>query len=212
MLHVGTSKPIHVDIGASFYGVSTAAIDAGYTVYLIEPVIEYVEILRNSFNNCPNVIIVNCAISNETGQRKFRIFNSQKAIRHGIEPKKWMLATCGFDPVLPEDPRDEIDWQTTALKEELYDTILVQCLSWNDFLTYYKIDHIDSIKIDAEGYDLEILKSVDFNRLKLTKLQFEYFLVANRFPAEYKKMLHKLQQLGFKLQNQDRFNIVFEKI
>ena len=41
--------------------------------------------------------------------------------------------------------------------------IEVPCISFNDLMRKHRVDHIDFLNIDAEGYDLEIFHSIDFD-------------------------------------------------
>lgn len=50
----------------------------------------------------------------------------------------------------------------------------VDCLTVDDALRLANLERVDLLQVDAEGYDWEILKSIDFDRLQPRILRFEY--------------------------------------
>ncbi len=50
----------------------------------------------------------------------------------------------------------------------------VNCITFDDLLKKHKISHITYLQIDAEGYDFEILRSIDFDTMKPDMLRYEY--------------------------------------
>ena len=40
----------------------------------------------------------------------------------------------------------------------------VKCISFSDFIKLNSIDSLDLLLIDTEGYDYQILMSIDFNQ------------------------------------------------
>jgi FkbM family methyltransferase len=51
--------------------------------------------------------------------------------------------------------------------------ITVPCININKLLKKHKIINLDILFIDAEGYDDEIIRSIDFNIYKIDKIYFE---------------------------------------
>ena len=203
------SKKIHVEIGCAYWELSHVN-DANTLCYLVEALPDHCHKLEKQFGLNPSVIIENSAISDQTTERFFYKYSRDKAKSYGIDHAQWLEGTCGFDPMQENDPRGCGD-KILKLNLQLYDKIKVKCLTWSDFLKKHNISHIDSLKVDTEGYDLEILKQVDFISLGIRKLQFEYFLVKSRFPEDFKKQLLRLEELGFVVKHQDRQNIFLEK-
>ena len=50
---------------------------------------------------------------------------------------------------------------------------LVKTITLEKLIEDYNIKHLDLLQIDTEGYDYEILKMLDFNRLKPTVINYE---------------------------------------
>lgn len=55
----------------------------------------------------------------------------------------------------------------------------IKCTTINKLLTKYKIDFLDVLFIDAEGFDDKIIKSIDFNRFNIKKIYFENLHINN---------------------------------
>jgi hypothetical protein len=50
----------------------------------------------------------------------------------------------------------------------------VKIVVFNDLIEKYNISEIEYLFIDTEGYDYQIIKSIDFNKTKINKVKFEY--------------------------------------
>ena len=50
----------------------------------------------------------------------------------------------------------------------------VKCISFNDLIEQYSIDKIDLLQIDTEGYDAEIIKMIDFDKINPSIISFEH--------------------------------------
>jgi FkbM family methyltransferase len=191
-----------IQIGTAFFHIGCSDILANDgTVYLVEPHPGHFAKLEKMFPKTKsinkNVHLVNYAICDYTGTNTFYIFNEEKARKYGIQPHVWMEGSCGFDPVRSDDLRNcGKRWLNLGLK--MYDEIQVPCLSFTDFIEKYNISSADSIKIDTEGYDLDIIEQIDLDHLNVKKLKFEFFLAKGRDPKFYTTTMNRLERLGFK--------------
>jgi FkbM family methyltransferase len=71
----------------------------------------------------------------------------------------------------------------------------IQCLSLKDFFTDYKIDICDLLKLDCEGYEYEILSSLDssiYSKIQNIVLEFH-----NGCPKRLEGLRRKLEAQGF---------------
>ena len=50
----------------------------------------------------------------------------------------------------------------------------VACMTFDELLQTHSVTHIDLLQIDTEGYDAEILKMIDFSRVKPAIINFEH--------------------------------------
>ena len=70
--------------------------------------------------------------------------------------------------------------------------ITVQCVTLQDLLVKHNITDLDLLQIDAEGYDYEILKSIDFQRIKPRFINFEHALLSTTQRLECRQMLERI--------------------
>lgn len=74
------------------------------------------------------------------------------------------------------------------------EVVRVSALSWNDFRSRYCISSLPLLQVDAEGYDYEILKQVDFDALNVQIVHYEHYFLA---PWEQVELLYIFGILGF---------------
>jgi hypothetical protein len=51
---------------------------------------------------------------------------------------------------------------------------MVQCVTFDTLLDRHKVDRIDLLQIDVEGYDYELLKMFDFERIQPKLICYEH--------------------------------------
>ena len=56
----------------------------------------------------------------------------------------------------------------------------MRCLTFDELVRQYDVEHIDLLQIDTEGYDAEIIKSIDFSKIKPSIIRFEHNLEAGK--------------------------------
>lgn len=128
-------------------------------VILIEPNKSLNNIIVYNYNNIDNIIIENIAITNiNTDKVKLVIPKNNvngKAI-NGItyNSKHYSL--------IPMD-----DWGND------FDYIEVIGMTFNNLCDKYNITDIHYLQIDTEGYDSEIIKSIDFNKINIDIIKYE---------------------------------------
>lgn len=128
-------------------------------IILIEPNKACNASIRESYKDVSNVFLENIAITTSQGYHKLyhpRNFNGKA--RNGV---------CYSDAHFSLVPMK--DWG-----EEL-DTIEVPGMTFNDLCSIYKVDYIDYLQIDTEGYDAKIIKSIDFDKITIKTIRYEYW-------------------------------------
>ncbi len=83
-----------------------------------------------------------------------------------------------------------IDYELKELGGKM-EIIKVPCCRLPDLLEKFQIFHVDYLSIDVEGGELEILKSIDFNKFEITIISVEN----NYQDPEFKRFL---EQNGYK--------------
>jgi FkbM family methyltransferase len=176
----------------------------GYTatVVLIEPVRDYFERLRQNYVGIPFVHFVNAAVTEAEGRRAL--------YRIDVDPTKfgypeWLAQLSS----LKEDRVGEI-WdrceKNSEYKEFLWEHRVeetVDCIPFARVLASHDIQNLDFLQIDAEGYDYEILRSIDFSIFKPTYVNYERELLLDQ-ETDCRKMM---REAGYSLTNwgQDTF-------
>jgi len=158
-------------------------------VVLVEPVKEYFEALKKNYADLHGVRYENAAIAEKEGVRDF--------YRLAVDPTVFgypeSLAQLGS---LRADRMTKL-WENYGkdpLRQKFYleHRIIekVQCITFKQLLEKHKITEIDFLQIDAEGYDFNILKSIDFSAVRPRFVNYERVLLQND-EKECRKMMRK---------------------
>ena len=128
-------------------------------VILIEPNKDWNNIIRKNYKGVPNLIVQNVAIT-EKSQEIVTLY-IPKTDKNGIAINGVGYGTNNFS-ILPMD-----DWG-----EELVE-LKVPGVSFSDLCDKYAIRTINFLSIDTEGYDGEIIKSIDFSKYNIKEIEYE---------------------------------------
>ena len=80
-------------------------------------------------------------------------------------------------------------------------TIEVPAITISDLLEEHKISHITLLKLDTEGYDWHILKTLDLKKYQPVIIYSEHFWdpITDEFNDEKEKFLVKLRENGYRI-------------
>ncbi|MDC1044451.1 FkbM family methyltransferase [Candidatus Pelagibacter ubique] len=89
----------------------------------------------------------------------------------------------------------------------------VQYLTFSDLIEKYSISSIDLLQIDVEGAEFEILNSIDFEKIEIKKVIFEFKHFDGTFKEgpKLKSIKEKLIKFKYQLKEIDKENILAEK-
>lgn len=118
----------------------------------VEPVKEAFDRLKQNYADKPHFVFENVAIAEKNGQKDFYVFKEQCNDRLGS--------------LNPEVQAKRL------YKGELTRT-RVNCIKFSELCARNDITKIDLLHLDTEGYDAEIIKTIDFNKIKIRMLMFE---------------------------------------
>jgi FkbM family methyltransferase len=127
-------------------------------VVLVEPNEELNSLIKENYKliSKPLVYIENVAIMEEDkGEVKLVIPDVEYRGGHNYTNKHYSL--------LPLD-----DWG-----KEFHNSISAKSMTFTALCDKYKITNINYLQIDTEGYDMEIIKSIDFSKVQIDNIQFE---------------------------------------
>ena len=141
--------------------------------YSGEPIPEIFEKLQKN----RKVKCINACISNKEGTSQFFHITSEKCylgMLSGLLDK--------YDPRHMHRAKKEIKQEG-----EKYEIINVSCYSLNNILEENNIYHIDYLSIDTEGGELDILKSIDFEKYDIDVISVENNFHDHEFQIFLKK-------------------------
>ena len=132
---------------------------------LIEPQPRYFHRLLESYGRTDGLSYMNAAIDGERGSRTLYRVESANG-----EPIDGLAHLASFS-------REHLlDWQQRDGHRVESDIRIggtpVRCLTFDDLLA--DVDYVDLLHIDAEGYDVELLKLFDFDRFAPEIVRFEH--------------------------------------
>lgn len=171
-------------------------------VVFVEPV-DYLreELYKNCIEDYPyhNILIVDKAISNYNGKTVMHVPLKEQ---FNGDYSHW---SSGLGSVNSNIIHAHIDKSKTQ-------EITVECITLNTLLEDYNIEYIDTLIVDTEGHDYEILMDYNFI-IKPFNLIFEHKHLdgpGDNSGPRTKKLLKKLSDIGYKIAKHDHENLYLE--
>lgn len=166
----GKSDLIIADWGGNIGLTSYFFKDYAKKVYCVEPAREHQEVIEKliEFNKIDNIELCKYAISNENGKTKFY---------HSPNTTMFSLSSVATN----KDDFEEVETVTV-----------------DEFFKRNKIDHLDLLKLDVEGFECEIIASDEFKKWapKIKTICFEYH---NWAKCELSQFINMLKDLGYEV-------------
>jgi FkbM family methyltransferase len=175
-------------------------------ILLVEPVPYNIKLLRENTSKYKNIKIETSAISSKVGGKKFYYVKSESIKNLG---KHWASGIGSFDK------QHILNHKNKRFKVESSDIeeIEIQYLTFEDLVSKYSIMSIDMLQIDVEGAEFEILDSIDFKKMLIKKIIFEFKHFDGTFKEgpKLKLIKEKLINSNYFLKIIDKENILAEK-
>jgi FkbM family methyltransferase len=128
----------------------------------VEPLDVHHPFINECYKDIPQLIIEGIAVVPSPKKEKFT-FYYHKEDGPGFEVasinKEHILKHVIYNPKLTEDGIIELS---------------VDCLTLSELFEKHKLINIDVLYIDAEGLDLELIKSIDFDRFNIINIVYEH--------------------------------------
>lgn len=147
---------------------------------LVEPQPGAFARLQETYGAHPRLQLLNVAIDRESGERPFYTTKNRRSV------------VASFD-------RGHLRKHGVAEADIVCETI--RCLTIADVLGAAGWQHLDLLQIDAEGYDGEILRSLDLNRVRPAIIRFEFAHFTRR---ELDACLARLASHGYAFLTEDK--------
>jgi len=164
-----------------------AFIEIGWSAYLIEPSPTVFPKLTARHKDNIHVQCFQVAISDIAKELTFYESSS---------------ASKGEDRALVSSllPSEILKWKRAGV---VFKPIKVQSITWNAFVALHDIDRLDYITIDAEGFDLKILRQINFDQHQTKVVCVEWNSINKH---SYVSVMNKY---GFNMAHQNAENLIF---
>ncbi len=148
---------------------------------VVEPVKSFYDELVKNYAGIPGVAFENVAISDHSGPATF--------YRLGVDPvahgyPEW-LSQLGS---LKAERMTEL-WDQYEADERLKEFYLkhrvqevVQCVTFQELASRHHLTALDLLQMDVEGYELEILRTIDFGKFPVRFVNYESVLLHREKP------------------------------
>ena len=120
---------------------------------IVEPQANAFEALKKLYADHPQVILVNAAVADANGSRDFFTADSGPIQQASFDRAHLLKHRI---------PADQIVCQQ------------VRCVTITSLLEEHGLDRLDLVQVDAEGYDAEIVRTIDFERVTPRIIRFEH--------------------------------------
>ena len=157
---------------------------------LVEPQPAVFERLAKNYAGQPQLRFANVAVAKTAG--KLPLYTA------GESGDRHFLAS--FDPAVV---------RKHLAAHESVARIEIDAVPLAELLRQYEIDRLDLLQIDAEGYDAEVIRMIDFATLRPTIIQFEHVHLP---PAEYAACVALLVGQGYRLTQFDINTLAYQQV
>jgi len=145
----------------------------GWQGILVEPQRKAFERLRVNYRDCDNLSFENVAIAEQDGLQPLYTVKEER-----IE-EDWQRGIASFLP------KPDLEKQDMVTKE------MVHCVTFDTLLNRHQVKRIDLLQIDVEGYDYNLLKLFDFERMKPRLIRYEHALLRLSDRSSCRKLLRQ---------------------
>jgi FkbM family methyltransferase len=146
---------------------------------LVEPVKEYFQQLKQNYNGLSNVCFENVAIAESSGIRDFYRLAADPT-SYGYPAWLSQLGSLKEERMtkLWDNYEKNREYQEFYLKHRIIEQ--VQCITLAELLDRHAITEVDLLQIDAEGYEFEILSTIDFQCTRPRFINYERILLQEK--------------------------------
>ena len=175
-------------------------------ILLVEPVPYNISLLKSNTDKYKNISIEASAISEKSEIKKFYFVKPESIKKLG---KHWASEIGSFD-------KDHIlnhNNKRFLVTESDIEEVNIHYLTFSDLIIKYFILSIDLLHIDVEGSEFAILNSINFEKIEIKKIIFEYKHFDGTFKEgpKLKLIKEKLINSNYMLTEIDKENILAEK-
>ena len=176
------------------------------SILLVEPVPHNIQELKENISKYKDIKIETSAVSSKNEVQKFYFVKPESVKKLG---KHWASGIGSFDK------QHILNHKNKRFKVENSDIeeIEIQYLTFTDLVNKYSITSIEMLQIDVEGAEYQILNSIDFTKISIQKIIFEFKHFDGTFKEgpKLKLIKERLVNSNYLLTVLDNENILAEK-
>ena len=175
-------------------------------ILLVEPVPYNIALLKENTTKYKNITIETSAVSEKNEIKKFYYVKHDAVKKLG---KHWASGIGSFDKQHILNHKNK----RFLVSETDIEQIDIQYFTFSNLIEKYSISSIDLLQIDVEGAEFEILSSIDFEKIEIKKIIFEFKHFDGTFKEgpKLKLIKEKLIKFNYQLKEIDKENILAEK-
>ena len=175
-------------------------------ILLVEPVPYNYDILYREYGKNQNIYICKNAILDQVKKDFFFYIKSSSISKLG---KHWASQIGSFDKNHILNHKNK----RFNVEDNDIERFEVEFITFDDLIQKYSIRFIDKLQIDVEGAEFKIMNSINFQKVSINKIFFEYKHFDGTFTQGKKLQLikEKLISNGYNLKEVDNENILATK-
>jgi len=175
-------------------------------ILLVEPVPYNVTLLKENTAKYKNISIETSAVSEKNQIKKFYYVKPDAVKKLG---KHWASGIGSFDKQHILNHKNK----RFAVSDPDIKEVDIQYLTFSDLIEKYSISSIKLLQIDVEGAEFEILNSINFEKIEIKKIIFEFKHFDGTFKEgpKLKSIKEMLIKFNYQLKEIDKENILAEK-
>ena len=175
-------------------------------ILLVEPVPYNIDLLKVNTAKYNNITIEISAVSEKNEIKKFYYVKPDAVKKLG---KHWASGIGSFDKQHILNHKNK----RFLVRDPDIEEVNIQYLTFSDLIEKYSISSIDLLQMDVEGAEFEILNSIDFEKIEIKKIIFEFKHFDGTFEEgpKLKSIKEKLIKFNYQLKEIDKENILAEK-
>lgn len=183
-MEIGMLKTF-IEIGSCDFDTNLDLINSGeWLGIMCEPAKKYYNNLEKLVANSPyrdNLYLVNMAVSDYNGMISFA---EAKDMAHGSRALgAWRR---GISSVLAENHKGERLFDLENNQQFINETYDVECITLDTLIAEHKWEHINYLKIDVEGHEMNILESYSWD-IKPDFIKMEHTHIDDLYAAAFLK-------------------------
>ena len=163
---------------------------------VIEPIKKYFDRLEMNYEDYPFVKALNIALHPTDKEVVIHHVDNSKDTNNTLKPWSGGLGSLFVD-----------HHNKTKIPDEYMVATKVKSMTFMGLIHQHKIKNVDLLQIDVEGFDYEILKMIDFSKIKPKLIKYEHVNLPTELQTNSKNLLIRN---GYKIyiENNDTIGIL----